>query len=551
MKKYMQLLLSVNFCLTAIGIANLTDSTDSYDFVLLDNEDASPFLSNAEEARINSPFNQIWDKLAEFNQISQYQWLQDLIWQHQENITQRPFEYNEEISEEAIEFELSRLNQATFLENMQTLYASVLSEEETRQEEQVQLDNQLRDITDCFHQAKADLELAISSSSFSKKEKALLIYQFKELEVFSIGTKLGDQINQIWKSLSKINAIYPYQSLENRLLEHQESAARPFQYDREAPEQSFEFEINRLLTESERHLNHVQTSFYEPDRPYAKGVTEEQDAEIDKQFREIKSCFDEIHHTYQPKLLQKKEKAFLSYQLQELNAFSENFVSEILDDLESTEDDSLVSPEQARLNEVRDLLNSCQEENALIYAEREPIINSKEVETEDFLTSPRSRLLYINRNEGLIEINHKEKDTGDRYTTIWKMRQADASLIKDWNEHDTITISKTGIFSKYSIYGEKLEYTLSNGKTSVRANLLCESTKQNTYTLLDIDYSGNAVILENGLCLFGASDENFEGWYVKDQVVLRRLNASLNTKAFHKLINTTRNKKNRVSVRQQ
>lgn len=226
---------------------------------------------------------------------------------------------------------------------------------------------------------------------------------------------------------------------------------------------------------------------------------------------------------------------------------------EIVDDTEihHLTDSTLASPEQVRLDEVRDALDSCQEEDALIYVEREPIINSKEVETEDFLTSSRNKLFYINRNEGLIEINHKERENSEPYTTIWKMRQADISLIKDWNERDIITISKTGLLSKYSIYGEKLEYTLSNGKTSVRANLLCESTKQNTYTLLDIDYSDNAVILENGICLFGASDENFEGWHIKDQVVLRRLGASLNTKAFHTLINKTRSKKNKVSVRQQ
>ena len=90
--------------------------------------------------------------------------------------------------------------------------------------------------------------------------------------------------------------------------------------------------------------------------------------------------------------------------------------------------------------------------------------------------------------------------------------------------------------------GEKLDYTLTNHKKSVRANFVCKSSNENTYTILSIDYLENIVVLKNGPCLF-VQGGDLKEWHAKDTVVLQRSGSVTDTNNPHVLINKTRGSK--------
>ena len=321
---------------------------------------------------------------------------------------------------------------------------------------------------------------------------------------------------------------------------------------------------------------------------YLSKLDEDSKTKLGIQFSQITHHFMVINRVYNTRKasLSKKEKGFLKNQLDNLHRSFYNFTEEAsknnIDHYGISEDHYGISedhygisePSNNHINEKKDnwiavaadfesseeeiagrvvgkiqsLLNSYKEEDSLIYPQYEYIINSQEVNVSDLLTSfqaennTKSHFLYFNKAEGLIELQHilENKDL-ESYTTTWKIRPADVNLIKDWQEDDLITIDKTSVFSKYTMRGESLQYILNNTNKSVRANFICKSSNQNTYTILSIDYLENIVILKNGPCLF-VQRGDLKEWHVKDIVVLQRSGSVVNTNIEHELINKTRNK---------
>lgn len=593
-KKYIQLLLSINFCLTAIAAATDSDGDDSF-VVIPDHEantpndisskdeeednwvadtaperpDHFPNPESSIEAALSNQFYHIWHRLEKINEIHPSELLQKFIVEHQQGIN-NPISYDESKLQKDLTQDI--LVQFTRLyHDLQTL-SKYQFKEELDGNSQIALDTQFREICNCVDRI---YDLYKSKTSLPKNDQLLLNHQLEELLTFSqnflaegsgngtlhlakreansmsnpfdqsLPTKveLDHQFNQIWDCLDKINKIHQSELLQ-RLISHHRDVGTS--YNENLEEVSRETLENQFI-QLQKALE--VCSQYQPEEELDEGSK----AKLDIQLDQIEHCLKTVYEIYDFKKesLSKEEKAFLKDQLEELQNFSYNFIIE-----NSLQKEYLGGTELSSLDKIQMLLDSCKEEDSLIYPQYEYIINNQEVNISDLLKSSQienkttNHFLYFNKAEGLIELQHEEHQESytEPYTTTWRIRPADINLVKDWQESDPIIIDKTSIFSKYTMRGESLEFTLNNDKKSVRANFVCKSSSQNTYTILSIDYLENIVVLKNGPCLF-VQDGDLKEWHVKDTVVLQRSGSATDTNNSHELINKTRNKTNWVSLK--
>lgn len=413
---------------------------------------------------------------------------------------------------------------------------------------------------------KEDLERSLKSHNISIDELTNKDSLHPEPSSMQI---LDNQLHQIWVCLENINTIHGSELLQE-LISHYKNVKIPYN--------------ERSEKTSKKTLENLFTQLHKDLKVCSQYQAEEELGNLNIQFNQIKSRLNFIHEIYNSKKesLSKKEKAFLSDQLIGVQKFFSTFITE-----NSLQEESTTSDELSSLKKVQRSLDSCQEEDSSIYLQFEYIINSQEADISDLLTSSQAEnnimnhFLYFNEAEGLIEIQHEElKDEmlrdegslasytdgivevqhemlGDEeysepythkpymkpYTTIWKIRPADVKTLKSWNwqEHDGMLIGKTGFLLKYTLLGETLEYTLTHihNNESIRANFVCKSSNENTYTILSIDYFENIVVLKNGPCLF-AAEGDLKQWHAGDTVILQTDGAVTDTNNTHKLFNKTR-----------
>lgn len=340
---------------------------------------------------------------------------------------------------------------------------------------------------------------------------------------------LNKQFSYIWDCLYEINRMYRYQSLQSLIDKYDQKT--PFQYNEEISEREIEEKIaNQFeqITNMESHFFVLLESSYRlPER-----ATE---SELTDQLENIRRSLSEIIESYQPWVYSKRDKVFLSNKLEQFITFAEKFISELSNiriNLKNRDTHPIytkiypveVHESILRTDDIRASLESCQEEDALMYTQYETFPNAtfKKIKIEDFLTDSQANkntFKSFNKEENLIGIQHVH-DGKILCTTMWKIRPSDAHKAK-WEAGDNISINKTGLLSKYSIYGERLDYTLGNKKSSVRANLICKSAPENTYHILTIDYFNKIVLLDNGLRLFILKNEGeLERWHTNDKVFL-------------------------------
>lgn len=568
-KKYIQVLLSINFCLTAMtAIANSdSDSSRSFDVISEpDTDSTGSFEIMNDEESLNEyieQFTQIWNCLDKINNSHPSKLLENLIEQHKESIA-NPFLHDErleEVSKDDLENQVTQINSSL---------AQILSNYETEEGlDQTVLSTQVDKIEDCLDAIHSRFRI-----NMPNEEKAFLKQQLEQLEIFSqnfispLVATLSNQFYHIWNRLGKINALHSSKLLEGLLLQHKEDMKKIIPYkemleemNKEEPELlnslTLQYNTNSLSKEMvEEHLKkklddqlkQLSESLKLCSNQIEEALDENGKEDLHVQVAQIENCAEKIHELYHSKTepLLKKETIFLKYQLAELQRFSERLIEDKKN--QANPESSLIDFGQKipeiELRKTQELLESYQEEDSAIYAQYEPLINNEEIHSLDFLIDSETEksFLYFNESEGLIEIQHKDENE-ETYTTTWKIGEADRSYMKNWKENNPITIQKTGLLSKYSmskyLLGESLEYTLNNkGKTSVRANFVCKSSQENTYPILSIDYHEKVVILKNGPCLF--IQGNLNNWHVEDNVTLHIIGSTLDPKRPHKLINKTR-----------
>ncbi|HEV3270284.1 MAG TPA: hypothetical protein VGZ69_06530 [Candidatus Rhabdochlamydia sp.] len=673
-KKYIQLLLSINFCLTAIAAATDSDAGDDDSFVVIpdhevntpndisskneeeDNWVAStgfrrpdhfpnpessiegelnddsfvvipdhkineihpndidwedegddwvagtalgrpdhfPNPESSIEDELNDQFHHIWHHLEKINEIHPSELLQRFLLAHQE----RPILYDYDYDESNLQKDLTQDISVQFVylyRDLQTL-SKYQFKEELDENSQAALDTQFKEICNCVDKI---YDLYKSKTSLSKNDQLLLNRQLEELLFFSQnflaegsgvslnelennGTlhlakrevdstsntriELDNQFNQIWDCLDKMNKIHQSELLQRLISYHRDTKTS---YNENLEEDGAVSGISRGILENQfRQLQIALTNCSQ--YQFKEELDEGSKANLGIQLDQIKDCLNTVYGIYdfEKESLSKEEKSFLSDQLEELHNFFYN-LEKLL------REESLIYPQyehtinsqevnipdplkssQSSLDKIQMLLDSCKKEDSLIYPQYEYIINSQEVNISDLLKSSQTEnkitdyFLYFNKAEGLIELEHEEHEESytETYTTTWRIRPADVNLVKDWRENDPITIDKTSIFSKYTMRGESLAFTLNNDKKSVRANFVCKSSNQNTYTILSIDYLENIVALKNGPCLF-VRQGDLKEWHVKDTVVLQKSEAATDTNHSYELINKTRNKTNWVFLK--
>ncbi|KAG6559744.1 hypothetical protein RHABOEDO_000955 [Candidatus Rhabdochlamydia oedothoracis] len=603
-KKYTQLLLSINICLTAVATATGSDASSNDSFVVVPDHEISKasdtYWANEEHDRkypeitsqdqdpnfdpsveLSNQFYHIWHRLEKINKIYPSELLQRALLQHQENL-ENPIPYDASKSQQDLTHDIL-VQFIDFYDDLEAL-SKYQFKEELDENLQVVLKIQFAEICKCVNRVH-DL---YKEKALSKSDQLFLSHQLKELLVFSQSflaedssissnttalsnetlylvkkdtdatskpfpdessptkVELDNQFNQIWDCLDEINTIHQSELLQS-LISHHRDVEIP--YDESLEEVSKEILENQFI---QLYKSLAICSQHEP----REGLGEESRLKLDIQLDQIKRCLNTIYMIYNSKkeFLSKEEKAFLRDQLEELHNFSCNFIRQ-----NSLQEENIDKVELSSLDKIQALLNSCEEENSLIYPQYEYIINSQKANISNLLTSSKTestienQLLYFNKAEGLMEIQHTELsedgEYAEPYTTTWKIRPADINLVKDWKEQDPITIDNTNIFSKYTMRGEKLDYTLTNHKKSVRANFICKSSNKNTYTILSIDYLENIVVLKNGPCLF-VQDGELKEWHIKDVVILQRSGSVIDANNPHELINKTRgNKKTWVSLK--
>lgn len=560
-RKYIQLLLSINFCLTAAVIAHADSDKNTISMPLEES-----FMEG-----VKDQFDQIWSCLEEINTIYQSQSLQEFISKNR-NIKEIPYDENSEkirrkklvknhtklleslnsfqkLPEQNLD-EMSRNKLSVQKEKIKTClaiithYFQLIHQNANLKKERFFFINQCKKFQNLslneIIEDSINLQSFNSESEKFQREGGLISTPLAD-ELPSIRIELDDRFNQIWNYLDKINEIHQSSLLQKLISDHREIE---IPYD-ESLEEINQEDLTNLFTQLYKFLKICSQH---------QSRDEESGAISDIQFfNQITDCLNAINEIYnsQKESLSKSEKAFLVVQLAELYNFSSNFIVE----------NCLQADELNPLDRIQALLDSNKKEDSLIYSQYEYILNSQEANVSDLLASSKTentienQFLHFNKPEGLIEIQHREFSKEGKhlqtYTTIWKIRPTDVDQVKDWKKQDPIDINHTGIFFQYTMFMEKLPYTLTNHKNSVRANFVCKSSKENTYTILSIDYLENIVILKNGPCLF-AQNGDLEDWHIKDTVVLQRSGSVIDTNNSHELINTTRGSKRiRVYLKKQ
>ena len=274
---------------------------------------------------------------------------------------------------------------------------------------------------------------------------------------FDPSVELRNQFSHIWHRLKKIHEIYPSELLQRALLQYQDNLEDPVSYDESKPQQdlthnilvqftnfykdgkvSYDESLGEVSKETLEHQFTQLNQFLEVCSQYQpkEELNEESRAKLaSHQFNWIKHCLSIIHRIYdsEKESLSKKERAFLRDQLEELCNFFYNFITENslqLEDLHRFSYDFTAPPSLQTevglhsLDRIQALLDSCKEEDSLIYPQYEYIINSQEANMSDLLTSSKThnaienQFLYFNKAEGLIEIQHTEDgEHVELYTT--------------------------------------------------------------------------------------------------------------------------------------
>lgn len=526
-------------------------------------------------------FDHIWRHLEKINEIYPIESLQILISEHKQ-----PEEKHEVLSEEELaedlEYFFSSLNEdvrsiskSRFIEKLdesrkqiiKTQFEEILellkvlnnkykNPQTLSKDTQVFLTDQLAELYVFFqHFLTEDLnpsednlesndiaELGEESSLHLVKRDTDLSNSFSD-EFSPIRIDLDNQFNQIWECLNKINSIHRSELQQSLRPDHRVGEI-PYNENLEISQEVLKNQFIQLFKELK------VCSQYHP-----KALDVEDKVKLDVEFNQITRCLGAIYETFESESLSKKEKAFLSDQLKDLHNFSHNFITENSLQLH---DNFVTQPplqtdevELNPLDRIQALLNSCEGEDSLIYPQYEYIINGHEANISRLLKSSKeetpieNRFIYFNKDEGLIEIEHTElsedREHIESYTTTWKIRPADINAVTGWQTPNLISVDKTPFYSKYTMRGEKLDYTLTDviNNKSVRANFVCKSSNENTYTILSIDYLESIVVLKNGPCLF-VQGEDLKEWHASDTVVLQRRGSVTDTNNSHELINKTR-----------
>ena len=529
--------------------------------------DTAPDSAFSMDDYLNTQFYHIWQYLEKISKIYPSETLKRFISESKKS----PVQYEESNLQKDLAQDI--IVQIQQLCNNLEVLSTYEFKEEIDEKSKTILHTQFSEIHDCLDKIR---DLYQTKRSLSKKAQLFSNHQLEKLLGFSQDflkeerldqedlyfakreadsipesspkrIELDNQFNQIWSCLDKMNTIHQSELLQSLISHYRDEE---ISYN-ENPDDISEKTLKNQFTQIHKALEIC--SQYQP----KEELDEDSKATLSLELDQIKQCLDTIHEIYREESLSKEERVFLRGQLESLYNFSCHFIAE--NSLQDNDTDLV-----GFLDKIQMLLNSCEEEDSSLYPQYEYIMNNQETNISDLLINSQaqnnlqSSLLFFNKEEGLIELQHMELldgeetvDNTDSYTTTWKIRPADVNSVKDWKQDDVINIDKTSIFSKYTMFGESLEYTLTNTNhnKSVRANFVCKSSNQNTYNILSIDYLENIVVLENGPCLFVQSGDLKE-WHVKDTVVLQRHGPVTNTSNSHQLINKTRiNKEIRVSVK--
>ncbi|MGL5263034.1 MAG: hypothetical protein ACRDAI_00410 [Candidatus Rhabdochlamydia sp.] len=518
-KKYIQVLLSINFCLTAMTAkANLSSNSDIRENIMITNEIE---ITNDRLEDYLDQFNLILGSLEKINKNDPSILLQNLIAQYKEDI-EKLLQYDEGLEEVSIPDLTAQAN------NLHASLAWIRLKHEIQEPSELHTEitriaNSICEITGYIFSRKTEM---------TPTDKAFLHHQLGQLQIIlqtsvsPLAVALSNQFYHIWLHLNKVNTLHPSELSQTFLEEHKEDMKTPIQFDKllqNITKEELDNQFNQLNENVTVYFNYL----------FKEEINEDTKENLEIQFNAIKDCVVKIHEIYE-NTSSLEENALLKHHLAELQHFLQNLINDKTTDKNHNK----------HLKTTQALLERCQKEDSEIYKQYEPLINNEEVHSLKFLTdlATEKSFLYFNKSEGFIEIQHKEEGKNP-YTTTWKIGKADEHLMKDWKPSEQIIVTETGLFSKYSmskyLLGESLEYTLNNkGKTYIRANFVCKSTQKNTYTILSIDYHENVVVLKNGPCLFIQGDLN--NWHIEDTVVVQKTGAALDLKKSHKLINKTR-----------
>ena len=234
-KKYIQLLLSINFCLTAVAIATGSDAGSDDSFVVIPDHETSRTYgddidsedeedngvadtapratrqdlepsnfepsnfepSNFEpsiEAELNNQFYHIWHRLEKINEIYPSELLQRFISEHQQRI---PVQYDESKLQKDLIQDIT-VQFIQLYHNLQALSKYQLKED-LDESSKAMLDTQFMEVYKCVDEIH---NLYQSKRPLSKNDQLFLNHQLEELLVFSqsflaegSGTSLNDLEN--------------------------------------------------------------------------------------------------------------------------------------------------------------------------------------------------------------------------------------------------------------------------------------------------------------------------------------------------------------------
>jgi len=359
----MQLLLSINFCLTAIAAATDSDGDKDINFII---------APDNIEAKLNDQFDYIWHCLKVINATYPSELLRKLMSQHQSGIKYPIQDGKSDLRQKDLDKRILSLH--THLEAFSDKFTKDITENSNFMLHKDTLDNQLKDtldnqFTEIFNSLQEIHNLYQSKEFLSNEEKMLSRDRLEELLVFlqnfltedstkpldgfflaSLDEetphlltkrnaefnsnepsprifKLSNKFDKIWHHLGKINKIYPSELLQRLISQHQKSKKHPIQHSvseisQKDLEESILFLRERLLT----------CLIDQTTKNPIEGLNKNSLSILSKQLAEICSILDKIYNFCHSKThLSNEEKAFLSNQLGEILVFSQNFPTPIVD----------------------------------------------------------------------------------------------------------------------------------------------------------------------------------------------------------------------------
>lgn len=334
-KKYIQVLLSINFCLTAMTAMADSDTASTGSFEIIYDASLNEYIEQ---------FNQIWDCLDKMNNTHPSKLLESLIEQYKESIAE-PFPYDEhleEVSLDDLENQVTQLNSSL---------AKILSNCETEEDDHSALNAQINKIEDCLDAIHKRYN---STINIPKKEKAFLKQQLEQLEIFlqnsisPLVATLSNQFYHLWNRLGKINTLHSSELLQSLLLQHKEDMKKLIPYKEMLEEmnkeelellQSFALQHNvqsvpegmleKLLKEKlDNQLKQLSKLLKICSNQIKEELNESDKEECRIQVEGIENCAKKIQELYYSKTepLLKEEKVFLRHQLAEFQRFSQRLI---------------------------------------------------------------------------------------------------------------------------------------------------------------------------------------------------------------------------------